>query len=121
MPRKIITSTSLRQNSPFATLPQNIVSFPKTLNCTLPNPGNAHPIAGSHLHLCRKRRTILKLGLYACRFTWPGGPPAIAPTLARIAQCAEEAGFASMWVMDHLFQHKHLGPPEMEMLEAYTT
>lgn len=63
----------------------------------------------------------MKVGLYACRFTWPGGPAALAPTLARIAQRAEEAGFASMWVMDHLFQHVHLGPPEMEMLEAYTT
>ncbi len=63
----------------------------------------------------------MKLGLYACRFTWPGGPTEIAPTLARIAQRAEEAGFASIWVMDHLFQHKHLGPPDMEMLEAYTT
>lgn len=63
----------------------------------------------------------MKLGLYACRFTWPGGPPAIAETLASIARRAEEAGFASLWVMDHLFQHVHLGPPEMDMLEAYTT
>src|ERR1700737_3211720 len=82
---------------------------------------NGLSIVGLLLHLCRKRRIVVKVGLYACRFTWPGGPPEIATTLGRIAQRAEEAGFASMWVMDHLFQHKHLGPPEMEMLEAYST
>ncbi|HZM66062.1 MAG TPA: LLM class F420-dependent oxidoreductase, partial [Nakamurella sp.] len=34
---------------------------------------------------------------------------------------AEEAGFARVSVMDHLWQIGLLGPPEHEMLEAYTT
>ena len=52
-------------------------------------------------------------------FTWPGGP-AIAPTLADIARTADEAGFASLWVMDHFFQIGVIGPAEHEMLEGYS-
>ena len=41
--------------------------------------------------------------------------------LATIAQAAEAAGFDRLSVMDHFFQIHMLGPPEHEMLEAYTT
>jgi len=54
-------------------------------------------------------------------FTWPGGAAAIGPTLARIARTADDAGFDSVGVMDHFFQIEIVGPPEREMLEAYTT
>lgn len=63
----------------------------------------------------------MQIGIHVNRFTWPGGPAAIAPTLATIAQRAEEAGFSSLSVMDHFFQIAGNGPPSMEMLEAYTT
>lgn len=63
----------------------------------------------------------MKLGLHISDFTWPGGGPEIATRLARIAQTAEEAGFDRISVMDHVFQIGHIGPPEHEMLEAYTT
>jgi len=63
----------------------------------------------------------MDLGLHVSDFTWPGGAPALAPTLARIARDAEEAGFARLSVMDHFWQIAHIGPPEHEMLEAYTT
>ena len=42
-------------------------------------------------------------------------------TLARIAVAAEEAGFSSLWVMDHFFQIEMIGKPEEPMLEAYST
>jgi F420-dependent oxidoreductase-like protein len=42
-------------------------------------------------------------------------------TLARIARAAEEAGFSSLWVMDHFFQIEMIGKPEEPMLEAYST
>jgi F420-dependent oxidoreductase-like protein len=42
-------------------------------------------------------------------------------TLGRIARTAEDAGFDSIWVMDHYFQIPGVGTPEMDMLEAYTT
>ncbi|MCA1646900.1 MAG: LLM class F420-dependent oxidoreductase [Chloroflexi bacterium] len=63
----------------------------------------------------------MKLGLQISRFRWPGGPPQIGSTLAGIARVADDAGYASIWVMDHLFQIASIGKVEEEMLEAYTT
>lgn len=69
----------------------------------------------------------MKIGLQIPNFTWPSGPGKIHSTLAEIAAAADEAGFASIWVMDHFFQiggvdrRAGLGPAEDEMLEAYTT
>jgi alkanesulfonate monooxygenase len=63
----------------------------------------------------------MELGLHVSNFTWPGGAPALAPTLARVARDAEGAGFARLSVMDHFWQIGINGPPEHEMLEAYTT
>ena len=62
----------------------------------------------------------MKLGLQVPNFTWPGGPKAIAPTLVRIAKTVDEAGFASLWVMDHFFQIGFVGKPEEPMLESYS-
>src|ERR671935_1574329 len=63
----------------------------------------------------------MELGLHICDFTWDGGTPQLAPTLTRIARTAEQVGFTRLTVMDHLWQIRGLGPPEHEMLEAYTT
>ncbi|HEY2674834.1 MAG TPA: LLM class F420-dependent oxidoreductase [Rugosimonospora sp.] len=63
----------------------------------------------------------MKLGLHVSDFTWPGGAPALAPTLVRLAHDAETAGFTRLSVMDHFWQIAHIGPPEHDMLEAYTT
>lgn len=62
----------------------------------------------------------MKLGLQLPSFTWPGGAADLAPTLARIGQAAEQAGFASLWVMDHFFQIEMIGKPEEPMLEGYS-
>jgi alkanesulfonate monooxygenase len=62
----------------------------------------------------------MKLGLHVADFTFPGGPASLGSDLARIAKAAEEAGFAKLSVMDHVWQIGVLGPPEHEMLEAYT-
>ncbi len=40
--------------------------------------------------------------------------------VAGLATTAEEAGFDSVWVMDHFFQLPPLGGPDQPMLEAYT-
>jgi F420-dependent oxidoreductase-like protein len=63
----------------------------------------------------------MRIGLQIPSFTWPGGPVEIGARLADIARTAEDAGFASLWVMDHYFQIQHVGQPEEPMLEAYTT
>ena len=63
----------------------------------------------------------MKIGLQIPRFTWPGGDAAIARTLADIVQTADDAGFASVWVMDHFFQlEPMLGRAEEPMLEGYS-
>jgi len=63
----------------------------------------------------------VKLGLQIPSFTWPGGPEAIGPTLGRIVRDADEAGFDSIWVMDHFFQIRSVGATEEPMLEGWTT
>jgi F420-dependent oxidoreductase-like protein len=45
----------------------------------------------------------------------------LAETLAQVARAAENAGFTSLWLMDHFFQIRGVGNPEDDMLEAYTT
>ncbi|UKD53868.1 LLM class F420-dependent oxidoreductase [Amycolatopsis sp. FU40] len=63
----------------------------------------------------------MKIGLHLAQQTWPNGPAALGSDLARVARSADEAGFAYLSVMDHFFQISSYGPPEHEMLEAWTT
>ena len=60
----------------------------------------------------------MKIGLQISSFSWPGGAPEIGPTLARIAGAADDAGFDSIWVMDHFFQIRSVGQVEEPMLEG---
>jgi F420-dependent oxidoreductase-like protein len=62
----------------------------------------------------------MKAGLQISSFTWPSAPEAIGPTLARIVRDADDAGFDSIWVMDHFFQIRGVGRPEEPMLEGWT-
>ncbi len=63
----------------------------------------------------------MKVGLQISSFTWPGGDAEIGPTLARVARHADEIGFDSIWVMDHFFQIRGIGPATEPMLEGWTT
>jgi alkanesulfonate monooxygenase len=63
----------------------------------------------------------MDLGLHVADFTWGGRPERLAPTLTTLARTAEDAGIARLTVMDHVWQIHMIGPPEHEMLEAYTT
>ena len=62
----------------------------------------------------------MRIGQQVSYFSWPGAPASIGPTFGRIARNAEEAGVASLWVMDHFFQIGVIGPPELDMVEGYT-
>jgi F420-dependent oxidoreductase-like protein len=62
----------------------------------------------------------MKVGLHISDFSWDGGAPELRNHLGTIARRAEEAGVDRISVMDHLWQIGHIGPPEHEMLEAYT-
>ena len=63
----------------------------------------------------------MKVGLQIPSFTWPGGNAEIGATLGRIVETADAAGFDSLWVMDHFFQIRGVGPVTDPMLEGWTT
>jgi F420-dependent oxidoreductase-like protein len=63
----------------------------------------------------------MKIGLHLSDFTFSNGPGRLADDLTRVVVAAEDAGFARVSVMDHVWQISVHGPPEHEMLEAYTT
>ncbi|MCA9898732.1 MAG: TIGR03560 family F420-dependent LLM class oxidoreductase [Ardenticatenaceae bacterium] len=65
----------------------------------------------------------MQIGLQIPSFKVPGGTAVIRPKLKEIATTAEEAGFYSLWVMDHYYQIKGLfGEAYTDpMLESYTT
>ncbi|MDQ1368379.1 MAG: hypothetical protein QOF20_732, partial [Acidimicrobiaceae bacterium] len=63
----------------------------------------------------------MKLGLHVSDFTWGNGPARLRHDVARVVEAADEANFDRISVMDHVWQISMIGPPEHEMLEAYTT
>src|SRR4051794_30961032 len=63
----------------------------------------------------------LDFGLQISRFEFPGYPATTAQTLAGMARAAEEAGFTSLWVMDHFLQIPQVGREWEDMLESTTT
>ncbi len=63
----------------------------------------------------------MNLDLHVPRFTWPGGPDAMGPTLTTLAHTAEALGVRTLSVMDHWFQMEAMWPADEPMLEGYTT
>jgi|SRR5579859_3680466 len=62
----------------------------------------------------------MRLGLQIPSFTWPNGQSQLGQTFGQIAENADKAGLYSMWVMDHFFQIRNVGPAENEMLEGWS-
>ena len=65
----------------------------------------------------------MHIGLQIPSFKYPGGTAAIRPKLKEIVTTAEDAGFHSLWVMDHYYQIKGLFGEAYNdpMVESYTT
>jgi len=62
----------------------------------------------------------MKLGISLGGFPLGTEPAQMGPLLSRLARRADEAGFDSLWTMDHFFQIPVTGqPPEAPILEAY--
>lgn len=61
----------------------------------------------------------MRLGLHVVEFEDHGKP--IRTMLKDIAQYADAHNFSSISLMDHFFQIGVVGPPEMNMLEGYTS
>lgn len=63
----------------------------------------------------------LEFGLQVSQFSGLGATAEQAERLAALAAAAEEAGFTSLWVMDHFLQIPSVGREWEDMLESYTT
>jgi F420-dependent oxidoreductase-like protein len=63
----------------------------------------------------------LDFGLQVPRFDWPGHPATTRATIAEVARAAEDAGFTSLWLMDHFVQIPQVGREWEDMLESHTT
>ncbi len=63
----------------------------------------------------------MRIGLQVPDFTHAGGAASLGADLAAVARTADDAGFEFIALMDHFFQIGVVGPPENDMLEAYTT
>jgi F420-dependent oxidoreductase-like protein len=62
----------------------------------------------------------IRLALQIPNFSYGTGVDELFPTVIAQAQEADEAGFDSIFVMDHFYQLPGLGTPDQPMLEAYT-
>jgi F420-dependent oxidoreductase-like protein len=62
-------------------------------------------------------------GLQLPDFSWivDADPPTTMDRLRSVGEAADEAGFSSLWVMDHLLQLPPLGGPAASILEGYVT
>jgi F420-dependent oxidoreductase-like protein len=64
---------------------------------------------------------MIDFGLQVPRFDWPGHPATTRTTLSDMARAAEDAGFTSLWLMDHFVQIPQVGREWDDMLESHTT
>lgn len=62
----------------------------------------------------------MQIAVHLANMTLPGGPSALARTLADTAKAADEGGVDTLTVMDHWFQMEQLGGPDLPMLEGYS-
>jgi len=59
-------------------------------------------------------------GLQLPNFSFGVADSEMFETVAEHAVAADDAGYTSLWVMDHFFQLPPLGGPDQPILEAYT-
>ena len=63
---------------------------------------------------------MTRIGLQIPNFTYPDVDEPLFERVAAVAVTGEQAGFDTVFVMDHFFQLPLIGPPELEMFDAYT-
>jgi F420-dependent oxidoreductase-like protein len=68
----------------------------------------------------REDPMTLRFGLHLSSFPAPGGAPALGPWLAATARTAEQVGFSTLTVMDHMIQIPQVGREWDDMLESTT-
>src|SRR5258708_36632448 len=70
--------------------------------------------------LLAERRKIMRLGLWFSNYRWQGDQVSLGDTFATIAQRAERAGLASVWVPDHFLMQKRFGERDENMMEYWS-
>src|SRR3954451_13665043 len=63
----------------------------------------------------------MRIGVHLIKFDVDGGSAAIGPAVAAFGRAADDAGIDNVSCMDHYFQLGMVGPPDLAMLEGYTT
>ena len=81
-------------------------------------PPDLLPAVDPHTPPTTEPRTM-RFGLQIPRFDPPAAE--LRDHLVEVARAAEDAGFHSLWVMDHFLQIPQVGREWEDMLEAYTT
>src|SRR5215472_554204 len=85
------------------------------------SPGQGHRDVVAGCGMLGGRGDDVRIGLQLPDFSGAGGAHQLGRRLAEVARTADDAGFDAVAVMDHFFQISMVGPPEHDMLEAYTT
>ena len=70
--------------------------------------------------LRRVSGVTIRLGLQINNFSYGTGVDQLFPTVTAQAKEADEAGFDSVFLMDHFYQLPGIGTYDEPMLEAYT-
>jgi F420-dependent oxidoreductase-like protein len=65
--------------------------------------------------------TRLSFGLQLSSFAGAGGPAVLADRIAEVAGIAEQIGFSSVWVMDHVVQIPQVGRAWEDIPESWST
>jgi F420-dependent oxidoreductase-like protein len=99
------------------TLGIDVVLAPATVRTAPRTVATAAPLAARQA----EAPVSLRFGLQLPVYTWPGGAPTLRDDLRAVARAAEDAGFSSLWVMDHFRQIPMFGPAWHDMLESWTT
>jgi F420-dependent oxidoreductase-like protein len=120
VPTQVLTDQAKRYRALRAGL--DLEGFDLVVTATAARLAPAAMAATAALATEQEARPIgLGFGLQLPVFTWPGGPVEIGQRVRAIGRAAEEAGFESLWVMDHLRQIPMFGPAWHDMLESWTT
>jgi len=77
--------------------------------------------SAEHAERQERQPVALRFGLHVGQFNFAGGRTATRSALTSVARAAEEAGFDSIYVMDHFRQIPQLGRPWEDFLESYST
>ncbi len=122
VPSKIVTAQLRQLEGTLAALPDEGFDAVHQLDgdepVTLAPPRfvNAPALARAH----REDPVPLRFALHIGKFAWPGGGPQLGENLRRVGRTAEEAGFDTISVMDHVVQIPVVGPEWEDIPESTT-